>query len=188
MIKEELIRILEDERNEEKKFIETLDFNQDLESPEEFSGNWENLLKEIDSLKNQWGIYLFFVNNTFQFNIKEYNKAKENGFQMSRCPKKDDLKESEKAEKKCLYVGSSQKLHSRLEQHLTQKNKSVYALHLSEWFPKKENLKLIVIKMKNQDIEKMQETEKKEKTKKMQKYEDYFWNYYEPLLGKQGKK
>ena len=150
----------------------------DLEIPKKITGNQKEIEDEIKKAdkRQEWAIYLFFVDKNFKFDLAEYSRAKCN-YQMARCPREEDLEERKnKVKDGCLYVGSSQNLISRLEQHLTAKSKIVYALHLSEWFPQDEELRLIVIKMKNQDA------------KKMQKYEDYLWDYYKPLLGKQGKK
>lgn len=177
MEKNDLITILKSQKEEELKFLKDLDFENDLESPKEIRGNQKEIEDEIKKFnKHEWAIYLFFVGKNFKFDLAEYSRAKGN-YQMARCPEEKDLKErKDEVKDGCLYVGSSQNLISRLEQHLTAKSKTVYALHLSEWFPQDEELRLIVIKMKNQDAE------------KMQKYEDYLWNHYKPLLGKQGKK
>lgn len=177
MEKNDLITILKSQKKEELKFLNALDFENDLESPKKITGNQKKIEDEIKRFdKNEWAIYLFFVDKNFKFDLAEYSRVKYN-YQMARCPREEDLEERKNEVKDgCLYVGSSQNLISRLEQHLTAKSKTVYALHLSEWFPQDEELRLIVIKMKNQDA------------KKMQKYEDYLWDYYKPLLGKQGKK
>ena len=177
MDKNELIDILKVQKENELDFLKNLDFENDLEILKEISGNQKKIEAEIKKFdKNEWAIYLFFAGENFKFDLAEYSRAKGN-YQMARCPGEEDL-EKRKGEAKdgCLYVGSSQNLISRLEQHLTAKNKTVYALHLSEWFPQDEELTLIVIKVKNHD------------STKMQKYEDFLWNHYKPLLGKQGKK
>ena len=177
MEKNELIRTLKSQKKNELDFLKNLNFENDLEILKEISGNRTKIEAEIKQFdKNEWAIYLFFAGENFKFDLAEYSRTKGN-YQMARCPGEEDLeKRKGEAKDRCLYVGSSQNLSLRLEQHLTAKNKTVYALHLSEWFPQDEELTLIVIKVKNHD------------STKMQKYEDFLWNHYKPLLGKQGKK
>lgn len=169
--------ILEAERKKEMEFLKALDWKADLdlENPIKFHGTVKAVTGGIKSLgEKQWAVYLFFTSDKYSFDIEEYSKAKGN-FQMARCP--SDIESARKENKEnCLYAGSSQNVKSRLVQHLTKKSKSVYALHLSEWLPEDEEITIEIIKMKGEDPQ------------KMQKYEDYLWNHYRPLLGKQGRK
>ena len=74
----------------------------------------------------------------------------------------------------CLYVGSSHNLKKRIEEHLGVGGSSkTYAMHLSKWW--KDGLITLTYY-------------KVEEDKCLQLFEDILWNYYKPILGRQGKK
>lgn len=137
----------------------------------------EETLNSKEKNLNFWAIYLIFTDKDFKYDeIKSsYENAKNQNFKMSRMPTKNNINNFEKSDKKCLYVGSSQNLIKRLKEHL-EKPESTYSLHLKTWFPsdKKISIQIIEIKNKNQEI--------------MQLYEDFLWEEFKPLFGKQGKK
>lgn len=138
------------------------------------------LEEELNSNKTNlelWAIYLIFADKDFKYEeIKSsYENAKSKNFKMSRMPSKEAATAFEKSDKKCLYVGSSQNLKKRLEEHL-EKSESTYSLHLKAWFPRDKKLSLQII-----------EVEKKDQ-KIMQLYEDFLWENFKPLFGRQGKK
>ena len=63
---------------------------------------------------------------------KEYNEIKKS--KSVFLPRFNNQNLNIKMEsKKCLYVGSSKKLLSRLAEHFTESHPKTYALHLSEW-------------------------------------------------------
>ena len=98
----------------------------------------------------------------------------------------------------CLYVGSSEKLKSRLRQHCDDNPKGPYAMHIGSWknwSHLKELKELEVLKelkeLKDGQIEifilKL-ENKKEYFPEQIQFYEDVLWDYYKPLLGRRGSK
>ena len=84
------------------------------------------------------------------------------------------MKMFSKNKENCLYVGSSHNLKKRIEEHLGSGGSSkTYAMHLSKWW---ECGSITVTYYKV------------EEDKCLQLFEDILWNYYKPVLGRQGKK
>lgn len=137
----------------------------------------EENLSSLETNLGFWAIYLIFADKNFKYEeIKSsYESTKNQGFKMSRMPTEENISSFEKSEKKCLYVGSCRNLKERLKSHL-ENPKSTYSLHLKKWFPtdKKLSLQIIEVKTENPEI--------------MQLYEDFLWQEFKPLFGKQGKK
>jgi len=113
--------------------------------------------------------YSNIVEEFFKFkNKKEFNTCREkNGNNWVNC------------NEKYLYVGScKENIKSRLMQHFGFKSKSTYALHLNEWwdFERFGGIEIIIneVLYLNNDA--------------LQVCEDILWDYYKPILGKQGKK
>ena len=75
----------------------------------------------------------------------------------------------------CLYVGSSHNIVKRISEHLGLGGSAkTYAMHLKEWW---NNGAVIVELYSVEDSDKC-----------LQLYEDLLWDYYKPILGRQGKK
>ena len=175
---EKIINIIDKMKTNHINKIGTFNVMDDLEEINGLEGSGKKLIDQLEDRKKEfkdcWAIYIFKIKDGFKFDgkvLKKYENAKKK-CQMARCPNEDALpKESE-----ILYVGSSQHLYTRLKQHLTDKYKSVYALHLSTWFPKDKSINIQIIEMKDKNAE------------KMQFYEDMLWEAYKPILGKKGTK
>ena len=129
----------------------------------------KNLL-EID--KNAY-IYVIKAKNSLnEENIKNgIDKGKNENCAMCRFNKKN----FEENKENCLYVGSSHNLTKRIEEHLgfSQRTKT-YAMHLSKWW---EYGPITITYYIVEDDDNC-----------LQLYEDILWNYYKPVLGRQGKK
>ena len=75
----------------------------------------------------------------------------------------------------CLYVGSSHSIVKRISEHLGIGGSSkTYAMHLKYWWT---NGPIIVEIYEVNNFDKC-----------LQLYEDILWDYYKPILGRQGKK
>lgn len=75
----------------------------------------------------------------------------------------------------CLYVGSSHNIIKRISEHLGIGGSSkTYAMHLKKWW---KNGAVIIEIYEVNDSDKC-----------LQLYEDILWDYYKPILGRQGKK
>lgn len=80
----------------------------------------------------------------------------------------------------CLYVGSSENIAQRLKEHLFFCNKGVYAMHLESWFPKELPVTI--------NVWDFYDLLGDDEYGYLQIIEDFLWNHYKPLLGRQGKK
>jgi hypothetical protein len=80
---------------------------------------------------------------------------------------------------KCLYVGSSRNIASRVIQHFWKCAKGTYSLHLIEWDWWKEKDKAQIAVWDASEIT---------DDSHLQIIEDIVWNEYKPLFGKAGKK
>ena len=97
-------------------------------------------------------------------------KSKKQDFAMCRI--NDNFNENKE---NCLYVGSSHNIVKRLCEHLGFGGSAkTYAMHLKEWW----NVGDVVI-----ELYKIEDSDKC-----LQLYEDLLWDYYKPILGRQGKK
>ena len=75
----------------------------------------------------------------------------------------------------CLYVGSSHNIIKRISEHIgIGGSPKTYAMHLSEWW-NNGTITIDFYSVENSD-------------KCLQLYEDILWDYYKPILGRQGKK
>lgn len=144
-------------------------------------GSFDSLEKYKEVHESDSGIYIFYLNNTdFPYSEKEYKEMKRS--KSLYLPRFNNQNLDIKTEsKKCLYVGSSKKLLSRLYEHFTESHPKTYALHLSEWAKQiEQNITFQVLEIKENDSSDLK--------KKMQICEDILWDSLKPILGKQGKK
>ena len=97
-------------------------------------------------------------------------ESKKQNFAMSRI--NDNFN---KNKENCLYVGSSHNIVKRIKEHLGFGGSAkTYAMHLKEWWG---NGTIIIELYHIEDSDKC-----------LQTYEDLLWDYYKPILGRQGKK
>lgn len=148
-------------------------------------GTFDSLEKYKAVHESDCGIYIFYLSNTdFPYSEKEYNEIKKE-IKKSKSvflPRFNNQNLNIKIEsKKCLYVGSSKKLLSRLAEHFTESHPKTYALHLSEWAKQiEQNITFQILEINKNDASDI--------NNKMQKCEDILWDSLKPILGKLGKK
>ena len=135
---------------------------------------------ELKYLQNKLDIiYLIKVENKNRYTdvVEEFIKFKTNK-EFNTCREKNGNNWNT-CDEKYLYVGSCKKnIKNRLMQHFGFRTKSTYALHLNEWwnFTKFGEIKIITYEVLSS------------KNDALQVCEDILWDYYKPILGKQGKK
>lgn len=168
----DLVSIIGDIKNirlEEKLFYKfnTMDL-QKAQFPEKFLCN---IKREINHKKYKY-IYTFFLPDDFPLDIiyNRYKNAKES-------KKSDRAYARLNRRSRCLYVGSSKGLISRIKQHLGYGPKGTFAIQLCHWCEMDLDIALNIYAFGN-DISK----------KAFQAFEDGAWNLLKPMLGRQGKK
>jgi hypothetical protein len=133
-------------------------------------------------------IYIFSVTN-FPYSKEEMEEkfkeisSKSSNKKFSLCRINADSPEWKNVKKNkavCLYVGSSDGLQHRLKDHLCSCNPNTYAMHLEAWF--EPDLPITI------NTWGLYEFLDEDPSGYLQNIEDFLWNYYKPLLGKQGKK
>jgi hypothetical protein len=126
-------------------------------------------------------IYIFSVND-FPFSRNEveekFKKVKERN--ISLCRINERWENTQNGKTIYLYVGSSEKIGSRLKEHLFLCNPTTYAMHLDQWFPEDIEITIDTWDFNNFLCD--------EDSDYLQIIEDFLWNHYRPFFGRQGKK
>ena len=126
-------------------------------------------------------VYMFSVKN-FPYNKSEIKKKFEEISTISLC-RINDSKEWEKVQSNeavCLYIGSTEHIRQRLNEHLFLCSPNKTAMHLEKWFEPNVTITITMrgfndfIDSKNSDY--------------LEKIEAILRKHYQPLFGRQGKK
>ena len=88
----------------------------------------------------------------------------------------DDYYDNVDKDSICLYVGSSHNIYKRLLEHLGFGAQKTFALHLKEWWDKREPIQIEIYEVFNN------------KNDNLQTIEDILWSQNKPLFGRQGKR
>lgn len=129
---------------------------------------------KLDYLKDKKGFkYIYIISANTPCDIrKAFDDAKKNNSDRKYAKDNDS-----KLAPYTLYVGSSQNIYARLNNHIFGNYKKTYSMHMNTWF--KEEFGSIYIqciefdKNINNDI--------------LQLIEDTYWEQLQPMFGKQGK-
>ena len=122
------------------------------------------------STQGKW-VYVFLANNLVELLNKFKNK---------REKEKDDKKFAQANEKvehpKSVYVGSSEKLRTRLAEHFGKVHDKTYAIRFNEWLPNDEEITCFYFEVDAQSQE------------VLQALENGIWDNLQPIIGKKGGK
>lgn len=124
---------------------------------------------DLDLSSKKSFLYIIKSVNQIDKDIAKNIRNKKYGYAMCRVNDNFDINQDN-----CLYVGSSHNIKKRIIEHLgLGGSPKTYAMHLREWW----DYGLITIEIYSVENDKY-----------LQLYEDILWDYYKPLLGRQGKK
>ena len=167
-----MINLIKDELEKEIKELQSIKKNIKINFVDDIL--IEDLKNMNFALNTDKSSYIYIIKSKKTLNkeaIKNgIDKAKNENYAMCRFNENNFSENKEN----CLYVGSSHNLKKRIEEHLGVGGSSkTYAMYLSKWW------KYGLITLTYYKVE---------EDKCLQLFEDILWNYYKPILGRQGKK